>query len=142
MASQEPIVCERPCTEKPQFTVGDLRRAIPKHCFERSLVKSSQYLLADLVAVAALVYASTFIDSLPVPVVARAVLWAVYWFFQGAVCTGTPAALSTSSDSCTAVQLQVKPANLQLREAHIHTVSLVTTYSGFISSNEACCVPA
>lgn len=107
MASQEPIVCDRPCTEKPQFTVGDLRRAIPKHCFERSLVKSSQYLLADLVAVAALVYASTFIDRLPVPVVARAVLWAVYWFFQGAVCTGMPAALYTSSDSCTAVQLRL-----------------------------------
>lgn len=89
MASpQFAVVAPRPSTDKPQFTVGDLRRAIPKHCFERSLWRSSQYLIADLIAVAALVYASSFIDSLPVSNVIRAVLWALYWFFQGAVCTG------------------------------------------------------
>ncbi len=87
MASLE-LVAPRPCTEKPKFTVGDLRRAIPAHCFERSAWKSSQYLLADLIAVAALVYFSTFIDRMPVPFLVRVMLWGLYWFFQGAVCTG------------------------------------------------------
>jgi omega-6 fatty acid desaturase (delta-12 desaturase) len=88
MASEMETVAPRPSTTHPQFTVGDLRRAIPKHCFERSVLRSSQYLIADLTAVAALVYASTFIDRLQVPIAAQAVLWALYWFFQGAVCTG------------------------------------------------------
>lgn len=88
MASELETVAPRPSTEKPTFTVGNLRRAIPKHCFERSAWKSSQYLIADLTAVAALVYASTCIDKLQVPFAAQAVLWALYWFFQGAVCTG------------------------------------------------------
>lgn len=79
-------MCGRPCTEKPSFTVGDLRRAIPAHCFQRSLLRSSQYLALDLLAVGLLAYASSFIDDLPL--VARAVAWVAYWFFQGAVCTG------------------------------------------------------
>lgn len=94
-------MCSRPCTEKPKFTVGDLRRAIPAHCFERNLLKSSQYLLLDLVAVAALVIASSFIDRLPVPLAVRAALWVAYWFFQGAVCTGRAGQGSTSSSNTT-----------------------------------------
>jgi omega-6 fatty acid desaturase (delta-12 desaturase) len=82
------MVAQRPPTEKPSFTVADLRRAIPKHCFERSLWRSSLYLLVDLVAVAGLFLASQQIDKLPGPVAFRVVLWALYWFFQGAVCTG------------------------------------------------------
>lgn len=88
MASLDELVAPRPPTEKPTFTVGDLRRAIPAHCFQRSALKSSQYLLLDLVAVAALVFFSTFIDRMPVPFLVRVGLWALYWFFQGAVCTG------------------------------------------------------
>ena len=45
--------------DKPQFTVGTLRKAIPAHCFERSLLRSSSYLAADLLAIAALYFAST-----------------------------------------------------------------------------------
>lgn len=74
-------------TAKPPFTVGDLRRAIPAHCFERSVLRSSAYLVADLVAVAALYFASTFIDRAPA-LLAWGLLWPAYWFFQGAVCTG------------------------------------------------------
>jgi hypothetical protein len=84
----ESVVAPRPCTDKPPFTIKTLRDQIPKHCFERSVWKSGTYLLADLCAVAALAAFSTRIDALPVPAVARAVLWALYWFFQGAVCTG------------------------------------------------------
>lgn len=81
-------VCGRPCTEKPSFTVGDLRRAIPAHCFQRSALRSAQYLVLDLIAVGLLAYASSFIDELQLSLAARAVAWAAYWFFQGAVCTG------------------------------------------------------
>lgn len=83
----EPAVCPRPPVAKPEFTVKTLRDAIPKHCFERSLLRSSAYLLADLVGIAVLYTLSTFIDQLPNPVV-RWGCWALYWFWQGAVATG------------------------------------------------------
>lgn len=65
-------------TAKPPFTVGQLRKAIPAHCFERSLLRSSAYLAADLVLVAALYYASTFIDRAPA-LLAWGLLWPMYW---------------------------------------------------------------
>lgn len=68
----------RPPTSPP-FTVGQLRRAIPAHCFERSLLRSSSYLIVDLVAIAALYYASTFIDSAPAWL-AWGLLWPLYWW--------------------------------------------------------------
>lgn len=75
--------------EKPDFTVGTLRKAIPAHCFERSVLRSSAYLGADLLAIAALYFASTFIDQPAVPRwLAYGLLWPTYWFFQGAVATG------------------------------------------------------
>lgn len=83
-------------TAVPPFTVGDLRRAIPAHCFTRPLTKSFGYLFWDLFLVGVIYYASTFI-----PVVAsderfgatfapllRHVLWTAYWICQGCVMTG------------------------------------------------------
>ena len=71
------------------FTVGDLRRAIPKHCFERPVWKSFTYFLRDVVAIGALVYASTFIDALPVTMAVKyGVLWPLYWFWVGAFGVG------------------------------------------------------
>lgn len=79
----------QPADQKPSFSVATLRKAIPKHCWERSLLRSSTYLAADLAMLAALVYASFFIDSAPVPPAVRwLVLWPAYWFFAGAVATG------------------------------------------------------
>jgi omega-6 fatty acid desaturase (delta-12 desaturase) len=76
-------------SEKPPFTVGTLRKAIPAHCFERSLWRSSQYLLVDLVVMTALFMASQYIDQAAVPRwLAYGLLWPLYWFFQGAVGTG------------------------------------------------------
>lgn len=76
-------------TSKPEFTKGSLRRAIPDHCFVRSTAKSFVYLFSDLLMAAALYYCSTWIDhpSVPRPL-AYAVLWPMYWFWQGVVCTG------------------------------------------------------
>ncbi len=79
----------QPADQKPSFSVATLRKAVPKHCWERSLLRSSAYLLTDLAMLAALVYASLFIDTAPVPPAVRwLVLWPAYWFFAGAVATG------------------------------------------------------
>nr|AEU04701.1 fatty acid delta-12-desaturase [Lobosphaera incisa] len=76
-------------TAKPEFTIGTLRKAIPVHCFERSIPRSFAYLAADLAAIAVMYYLSTFIDHPAVPrVLAWGLLWPAYWYFQGAVATG------------------------------------------------------
>ncbi|KAG7668398.1 hypothetical protein Ndes2526B_g00882 [Nannochloris sp. 'desiccata'] len=79
---------DRQPTEEPAFTVGQLRRAIPAHCFKRSTLRSSLYLIADLILISLMYFASTFIDSTPIPTAFRWGLWATYWYFQGAVATG------------------------------------------------------
>jgi fatty acid desaturase len=89
-------VVRRVPSARPPFTVGDIRRAIPAHCFSRPLTKSFAYLFADLAGIALLFYASTFIDTL-LPnerfgatwgPVLRHVLWTAYWIAQGIVGTG------------------------------------------------------
>ncbi|TPX32111.1 hypothetical protein SmJEL517_g04696 [Synchytrium microbalum] len=70
----------------PNFTIKEVRDAIPAHCFERSVITSMYYVFRDLIMVAAMGYAATHIDSLPVA--ARYICWPIYWFFQGAVLTG------------------------------------------------------
>ena len=77
--------------QKPSLTIGDVKRAIMKESpwvFERSVLKSSAYLVADLMGIAALYYASTFIDTSPLPTPLKWAAWLLYWFFQGAVATG------------------------------------------------------
>jgi omega-6 fatty acid desaturase / acyl-lipid omega-6 desaturase (Delta-12 desaturase) len=89
MAEARKMPLRRQPISKPPFTIGSLRKAIPAHCFKRSLLRSSTYLIADLIMVAALYVASTFIDSAPGPSAVKwLVLWPLYWFLQGAVCTG------------------------------------------------------
>lgn len=87
VSNQFPEYTRQP-SDVPPFTLGQLRKAIPAHCFKRSALRSSLYLITDLIMVAALYYASTFIDTAPVAPAARWALWGLYWFFQGAVCTG------------------------------------------------------
>lgn len=79
----------QPCEQKPPFTVGQLRKAIPAHCWQRSVVRSGAYLALDVLLLAALVYASSFIDAAPVPTYVKwGLLWPLYWFFAGGVGTG------------------------------------------------------
>ncbi|RLN91970.1 hypothetical protein BBJ28_00015725 [Nothophytophthora sp. Chile5] len=75
-----------PPLELPHFSLRELRAAIPKHCFERSFVTSTYYLIKDVLTCAALFYTSTFIDR--APGVLSFVLWPVYWLFQGIYLTG------------------------------------------------------
>ncbi|KAG9160336.1 hypothetical protein Leryth_008753 [Lithospermum erythrorhizon] len=75
-----------PC-EKPPFTVGDIKKAIPPHCFQRSVLRSFSYVVYDLAIVSLFYYvASNYIHLLPHPLSYFA--WPVYWFCQGCVLTG------------------------------------------------------
>jgi len=47
----------------PNFTVKQLLDAIPAHCFHRSAIRSSLYIVQDVAAIALLVYAAFHIDS-------------------------------------------------------------------------------
>lgn len=75
-------------TDVPDFTIGQIRKAIPAHCFERSLLRSFSYLIMDLCAIGLLYYGSTYIDGVESGWLRYGVLWPLYWFFQGAVGTG------------------------------------------------------
>nr|AGX28130.1 omega-6 fatty acid desaturase FAD2-1A [Exocarpos cupressiformis] len=74
---------ERVPHSKPPFTLADLRKAIPSHCFHRSVLRSFSYLVFDLALVAALFYLFT------ATVLSRFLLaWPLYWCAQGCVLTG------------------------------------------------------
>lgn len=90
----------------PDLTIKDLLSSIPAHCFERSALHSSAYVLGDLILVAALAYAASFIDPTLASIdfnkspvasvlaacmqhrIARFALWSLYAFCQGLVFTG------------------------------------------------------
>ncbi|KAL6506000.1 Delta(12)-fatty-acid desaturase [Orobanche hederae] len=80
-------ILERVPHSKPPFTVGELKKAIPPHCFKRSIPRSFSYIVYDF-AIAALFYyiATNYFQLLPYPLAYLA--WPVYWIFQGCVLTG------------------------------------------------------
>jgi len=95
LISQGGVVVNRVPSVKPSFTVGDIRRAIPEHCFSRPLSKSFGYLFWDLFLVGVLIYASSFIELVSDEMfgatlggILRHVLWVTYWICQGCVMTG------------------------------------------------------
>uniref|UniRef100_A0ACD6ABG2 Uncharacterized protein n=1 Tax=Avena sativa TaxID=4498 RepID=A0ACD6ABG2_AVESA len=80
---------QRPPTDKPSFTLAQIKKAIPPHCFDRSLIKSSYYLLRDLAIVAVLLYFSTaVIPAIPAAGLPRLAAWTLYWVAQGCAATG------------------------------------------------------
>lgn len=76
-------------TREPPFTLADIKRSIPAHCFQPTLVESFSHLFLDLVQVAAavglVVYLDPLVQSWPV---LRLALWLVYWAYQGVTMTG------------------------------------------------------
>ncbi|CAO2837196.1 unnamed protein product [Amaranthus hypochondriacus] len=72
---------------KPPFTLGQLKQAIPPHCFKRSLLKSFSYLVYDL-TLALLFYscATKFFPTLTYPL--HLLAWPTYWALQGCILTG------------------------------------------------------
>ncbi|KAJ9133311.1 Oleate delta-12 desaturase [Pleurostoma richardsiae] len=76
--------------EVPDFTIKDIRDAIPKHCFERSGLRGLAYVFRDAAYIAVTFYlfhnfvTPETIPSLPL----RVVLWGFYTFLQGLFGTG------------------------------------------------------
>lgn len=74
----------------PDFTIKQIRDAIPAHCFKRSGAKGLGYVARDLASLAATFYLfHTYLTPENVPSVPlRGLLWAVYTFVQGLFGTG------------------------------------------------------
>lgn len=73
---------------RPQFTLTELRNALPAHCFQRSMVKSFGYLALDIVLIFSLLscaYAAFEQQSSPVY---SQLVYPVYWFLQGSIFFG------------------------------------------------------
>ncbi|KAI3923970.1 hypothetical protein MKW92_019752 [Papaver armeniacum] len=80
-------VLRRAPHSKPPFTLSQIKKAIPPHCFQRSVLRSFSYVVYDLIIVSLLYFAATtFIPLLPTPLTYPA--WIAYWICQGCVCTG------------------------------------------------------
>lgn len=59
----------------PPFKIGEIRAAIPKHCWVKNPWRSLSYVLRDLVIVSALICSAVFFNSW--------VYWPLYWAAQG-----------------------------------------------------------
>lgn len=80
-------VLQRVPHSKPPFTLGELKKSIPPHCFQRSIPRSFSYVLYDLTIVFLFFYVATnYFQNLPQPLSYLA--WPVYWMCQGCVLTG------------------------------------------------------
>lgn len=77
-------------TEPPQFTLADIRAAIPPHCFKRSTLTSLRFILQDCAISYGLFHlACTFLNETYIPSLwVRALLWPVWWYTIGCVMTG------------------------------------------------------
>ncbi|MQM21802.1 hypothetical protein Taro_054846 [Colocasia esculenta] len=85
--SSEQAPVRRAPSEKPPFTLADVKKAIPPHCFRRSLLRSSSYVVRDLAAVAALFYLA--VCHFPhLPALVSFLAWPLYWVVQGCVLMG------------------------------------------------------
>ncbi|KAK0939884.1 hypothetical protein LTR48_007214 [Friedmanniomyces endolithicus] len=74
----------------PDYTIKDIRDAIPKHCFERSAIRGLGYVARDLASLAGVFYVfNAYCTPEYVPSYAlRATLWAGYTMIQGIFGTG------------------------------------------------------
>ena len=74
----------------PNYTIKDIRDAIPKHCFERSAATGLYYVARDIVSLATTFYLfNAYCTPEYVPsTLLRAGLWAGYTFVQGLFGTG------------------------------------------------------
>ncbi|MCO5587356.1 hypothetical protein L7F22_041305 [Adiantum nelumboides] len=70
---------ERASYAKAHFLVGQLKKVVPLHCFNRSLIKFSSYMLVYLVVVGSLLHATKVITSLDL---LRWIAWILYWIVQ------------------------------------------------------------
>jgi len=72
------------------FTIKELRDAVPAHCFERSVIKSSSYVVIDCIVIGLLIFVGQYFDSnfSNYSWIISLVFWNSLWFTQGAFMTG------------------------------------------------------
>ncbi|KAF8957244.1 delta-12 fatty acid desaturase protein [Flammula alnicola] len=96
---EQVTVVEQTVYPVPDIPIKDLLDAIPAHCFKRSALRSSVYIVWDMFVIASLYKATTYLDglitpetfSLPNPYLytaARFSLWSLYGFWAGLFGTG------------------------------------------------------
>ncbi|KAJ6642198.1 Delta(12)-acyl-lipid-desaturase [Pseudolycoriella hygida] len=74
---------------KPQFTLSELKAAVPAHCFERNMVKSFGYLAWDLLVCSVLFYGVyVVLELMSLPLIFKVPAYLVYWFVQGSYMAG------------------------------------------------------
>jgi len=59
----------------PPFRIGDVRAAVPAHCWRKSPLRSLSYVARDVAVVAGLAVAAAALDTWA--------LWPIYWAAQG-----------------------------------------------------------
>ncbi|CAK7339204.1 unnamed protein product [Dovyalis caffra] len=72
---------------KPPFTLSQIKKAIPPHCFEKSLLRSFSYLVYDLLISSLFGYVAINHFHL-LPSHLAYIAWPIYWILQGCVLTG------------------------------------------------------
>uniref|UniRef100_A0A7N1A648 Uncharacterized protein n=1 Tax=Kalanchoe fedtschenkoi TaxID=63787 RepID=A0A7N1A648_KALFE len=83
----EADVLKRVPHSKPPFTVGQIKKAIPPHCFQRSVLHSFSYVVYDLTIASIFYFIATNYFHL-LPTYLTYVAWPLYWAAQGCVLTG------------------------------------------------------
>ncbi|GMM33615.1 hypothetical protein DASC09_009400 [Saccharomycopsis crataegensis] len=74
--------------EAPDYSIGDILGAIPKHCYQRSAIKGLSYVARDIIAMVTAGYlANNYIPLIDNQWI-RGGLWAAYTIFQGLQGTG------------------------------------------------------
>ncbi|XP_047339553.1 delta(12)-fatty-acid desaturase FAD2-like [Impatiens glandulifera] len=80
---------DRAPSSKPPFTLAEIKKSIPPHCFQRSVITSFSYVVYDLLIVSFIYYAATsYIHLLPGPPALSGFAWLIYSYVQGTVLGG------------------------------------------------------
>lgn len=74
--------------ELPNYTIKEIKSAIPKHCWKREHSKSFYYVIHDYLLIALSFYLATKIHLIDNPLI-RTICWISYWVCQGIFLTGT-----------------------------------------------------
>ncbi|GJU54231.1 delta(12) fatty acid desaturase-like protein [Tanacetum coccineum] len=86
VSKTEKDILKRVPVSKPPFGLADLKKAIPPHCFKRSLIRSFASFFRDLIIIYSLFYLASYIPLLPKAI--KYVAWPLYWFAQGTILFG------------------------------------------------------
>lgn len=68
----------------PDFTMKEIREAIPSYCFKQNTLRFFYYVFHDLTCILVLGKLSGYINKVP-NIYARATLWCIYWGFQSTI---------------------------------------------------------